>query len=89
MPLIFETDCLKDDSMVSSFREVVELWDSPDVLASEIGAGVSAARKWPQRNSIPAEWWSPILRTETAQKAGLTADLLAEFAASEPAEARA
>lgn len=75
--------------MVSSFREVVGLWDTPDALAAEIGAGVAAARKWPQRNAIPAEWWLPILRTETAQKAGLTAEVLALLAAREPAEARA
>lgn len=75
--------------MVSSFREVVGLWKTPDALAAEIGAGVPAARKWSQRNTIPAEWWLPILRTEVAQKAGVTAELLAALAAREPAEARA
>lgn len=76
--------------MVSSFREVVGLWESPDALAGEIGAGVSAARKWPQRDNIPAEWWLPILKTRTAQDAGLTAEDLAALAARVPAaEARA
>lgn len=75
--------------MASNFREVVGLWESPDALAAEIGAGVAAARKWSQRNTIPAEWWLPILRTEVAQRAGLTAEDLAAFAAREPAEARA
>lgn len=74
--------------MVSSFREIVDLWDSPDALAAELGAGVWAVRKWPQRRMIPAEWWAPLLRTETAQKHGLTAELLADLASREPAEAR-
>lgn len=75
--------------MVSNFREVVALWPSPDVLASEIGASVAAVRKWPQRGSVPAEWWMPILRTETARAAGLTAEVFVEIAARESTEARA
>ena len=67
-------------TMITSFRDVVALWGSPDTLAAEIGVGVAAARKWPQRNNIPAEWWVPILRTERAREAGLTAELLAELA---------
>lgn len=74
---------------IGSFREVVKLWPSPDALAAEIGAGFGAVRKWPQRDSIPAEWWSRVLSTPTAQEAGLTAEIFAEFAAREVAEARA
>jgi hypothetical protein len=74
--------------MVSSFREVVALWGSPDALAADIGAGIAAARKWPQRDNIPAEWWLPILQTEVARGAGLTAEVLTALAAREPVEAR-
>lgn len=66
--------------MVSSFKEVVALWESPDALAAEIGAGVWAARKWPQRDFIPPERWPSILATPTAKEAGLSADLFAFFA---------
>lgn len=74
--------------MVSSFREVVELWDSPEALAVEVGASAWAVRKWKtdSKRRIPAEYWSSILRTPTAQRHGLTAELLAELAAREPAE---
>lgn len=93
MGLIFETDCPKQASMISSFRDVVELWGpgtkGADALAAEIGAGVWATRKWSHRRTIPPEWWVSILRTEVAQKAGLTADQLAALAARSPAEARA
>ena len=85
MGLQFKTDCPISESMVSSFREVVGLWPSPDALAAEIGAGTAAARKWPQRNNIPPELWLEILRTERAREVGLTAELLAELAAGEPA----
>lgn len=88
MPLIFGTGCPTTTSMVSSFREVVALWGSPDALAADIGAGLWAVRKWPQRNAIPPEWWMPILQTEVARKAGLTADTLTALAAREPSEAR-
>lgn len=66
---------------ISSFRDVVALWPSADALAAEIGAGAAAVRKWPQRDAIPAEWWLPILSTDVARAAGLTAEMLATFAA--------
>jgi hypothetical protein len=89
LSLLFKTDCLKSGFMLASFRDVVALWPSPDALAAEIGAGMAAARKWPQRDNIPAEWWIAILRTETAKSAGVTAELLAELAARMSASARA
>jgi hypothetical protein len=82
MALQFRTECPNVPVMVSTFREVVALWPSPDALASDLGAGVAAARKWSHRNSIPAEWWLPLLRTDVARKAGLTADDLAALAAA-------
>ncbi len=72
--------------MISAFRDVVALWPTPDALADEIGAGVAAVRKWPQRDNIPAEWWVAILATDKAKLAGVTAELLAELAAREAAE---
>ena len=86
MNLQFGTIRPTSASMVSSFRDVVALWQTPDALAAEIGVGVAAARKWPQRNNIPAEWWAPILRTKRARKAGVTAELLAELAAASQSE---
>lgn len=76
-------------AQISSFRDVVALWPSPAVMASDIGAGVAAVRKWPQRDVIPAEWWVPILQTDVARRSGITAELLATLAAREPVELRA
>lgn len=93
MGLQFKTICPIDSGMpVTTFKDVVALWGSPDALAADIGASVAAARKWPQRDNIPAEWWLPILETDVARKAGLTAEMLASLAArpaAEPAQARA
>jgi hypothetical protein len=65
----------------ANFRAVVELWDTPEVLAGEIGVGVWAARKWSQRDRIPPEWWSAIVSTDTARRGGLTLEILARLAA--------
>jgi hypothetical protein len=73
----------------ASFREVIGLWSSPEAMALDIGAGVAAARKWSQRDRIPAEWWFPVLRSGRVQNAGITAEMLAKLAAREPAEVRA
>lgn len=72
----------------ASFRDVIGLWRSPGAMASDIGASVDSARKWFQRDSVPAEWWTALLASRTAQDAGLTAADLVEIAAREPAEAR-
>lgn len=75
---------------IASFGSVIDLWPSPDAMASDIGAGVSAVRKWSQRDRIPDGWWTAILATEKAKAAGVTAARLAELAARarEPAEER-
>lgn len=69
--------------MVNSFRDVVELWPTPDDLAADIRAGRWAVRKWRSRDAIPAEWWLPILQTEIAKQNCLTVDAFATFAARE------
>lgn len=75
--------------MANSFREVVDLWSSPDALAQDIGAKVETVRKWRQRDSIPAEWWLAVIAAARKREAVLTAGEMAEMAArrTEPVEA--
>ncbi len=89
MALLFRTDCPKAwiMSAPTSFRSVIELWPSREGMASDIGAGASAVSKWWQRDSIPAEWWAPILATERAVQAGITALMMTVWAARAPVEA--
>lgn len=79
---------LADMSDLSSFRKIIELWDSREAMAADIPAGASTVSKWWQRDSIPAEWWSAVLSTEKAATSGVTAEILTELAAREIAEAR-
>lgn len=58
-------------------------------MASEIGAPIAAARKWWQRDRIPAEWWAAILLSPRVKDSGVTADVMTALAAREPAEERA
>jgi hypothetical protein len=66
---------------INSFRELIELWETREAMAADIGAKASAVSKWWQRNSVPAEWWSPILATEVAFKSKIRAETLIELAA--------
>jgi hypothetical protein len=72
---------------ISSFRALIELWPSREGLAAEIGAKSSAVSKWWQRDSVPAEWWAPILATDTAIKSRVKAEALIDLAARTPSEA--
>ena len=73
----------------ATFRSIIELWPSREAMAADVGAGLWAVRKWLTRNSIPSEWWSAVLATEVAARAGVTAEILTALAAREPVEARA
>jgi hypothetical protein len=73
---------------VSSFRDVIGLWDSQVKMGADIGARPPLISKWRERDNIPSEWWERILATETARAAGVTAELLTRLAAKQLEEAR-
>lgn len=77
------------DSLLTSFRSVMELWDSREAMAADVGAGNWAVIKWFKRDNIPSKWWPAVLSTDKAVAAGLTLELLARLAAREVEEARA
>ena len=66
---------------INSFSTLIELWETREAMASDIGANASAVSKWWQRDSIPAEWWAPILATEIAAKSKVKAETLIGLAA--------
>jgi hypothetical protein len=76
---------------LTSFRSIIDLWDSREEMAADVGAGPWAVRKWLKRDNIPSEWWSALLSTEKAKASGITADVLTRLAARQPVseEARA
>ncbi len=95
MALRLRTKCPKLWGMSKkpkSFRDVIRLWGDNAgariAMASELsGATPTQVSKWLQRDSIPSEWWLPLLSTEKAKAAGVTADLLTALAAREEARA--
>ena len=66
--------------MANSFRDIIGLWPSPDALAAELGAKADTVRKWRQRDSIPAEWWMPLIEAAKARSVALSAAEMATLA---------
>ena len=69
---------------INSFRALIELWETREAMAADIGAKPSTVSKWWQRDSIPAEWWSPVLATDIAIKSEVKPATLVELAARAP-----
>jgi hypothetical protein len=71
---------------ITTFRALIELWPSREGLAADIGAKSSAVSKWWQRDSVPAEWWAPILATDIAIKSRVRPETFIDLAARAPTE---
>jgi len=71
---------------ITSFSELIELWDTREALASDLGVKAFVVSKWWQRDSVPADWWSAILATDVAVKAGLKAETFVALAARKATE---
>ena len=66
--------------MLHSFRDVIDLWDSPEALSDEIRVKPATVYKWRQRGRIPVEYWILICRSSRARDAGVTPQRMAELA---------
>lgn len=69
---------------ITSFRELIKLWDTREAMASDVGAKLPTVLKWFHRNSVPADRWSAILATDVAARAGLKAETFVALAARNP-----
>jgi hypothetical protein len=68
-------------------RALLALWPSLEAISDDTGASLFAVRKWPQRDRIPSEWWSALVRS--AGERGInevTFEALAEAHARRPVE---
>jgi hypothetical protein len=71
--------------MADSPKTLLALWPSQEALASDIGATVSAIRKWAQRGSIPAEYWAAMVGAACGRAIpGVTLEALAAMHARRP-----
>jgi hypothetical protein len=68
---------------MNSFRSIIGLWPSLDAMAGDLGAPITAVRKWWQRDRIPAEWWQAVAESSVGQAAGVTPYLMARLLARE------
>lgn len=80
---------METDSSLTSFKSIIDLWDSREAMASDVGAKNWSVIKWWKRDTIPSEWWTRVLATDRAKAAGVSADLLARLAAKQVEEVRA
>lgn len=58
--------------MYQTFREIIALWRTPDVLADEIGVKRETVRKWRFRNAIPPAKWLAVIGAANAKGIPLT-----------------
>lgn len=70
---------------MTTFREVIDLWPSPAILAKEIGRKRFAVAKWRNRDSIPASDWVAICEAGKARGFELDVERLAQIAAGKRA----
>ena len=86
--MTFRTNGPRKSSMADSPKQLLALWPSQEVLASDIGATVSAIRKWAQRSSIPAEYWAALVGAACGRTIpGVTLEALAAMHARRSAVA--
>jgi len=45
-----------------SFTKIIAKWPSTADLAADLGESANTVKKWGQRNSIPSEYWLPLVR---------------------------
>jgi len=68
---------------MQTFRDIIDLWPTPDVLATEIGENVWTVRKWKQRGRIPASRWIAVANAARAKGNLITAEQMAKMVARE------
>lgn len=52
-----------------TFSELIECWPTVAEFARDVNQNLDAAKKWKQRNSIPASHWIAV--TEAANRRGI------------------
>lgn len=66
---------------MDTFAAVIGLWPTAEALAGDLGLGGVTVRAWRNRNSIPPEYWRPLIAAGGGRGIeGLSLDKLAEIA---------
>lgn len=59
-----------------TFLDVMDLWDSPQALADDLGYKLSRVQKWRVRRSIPPDSWSDLIEAAKRRGFNVTAETL-------------
>ena len=51
-----------------SFRAIIAKWPSMADLARDVGTTQGVVQAWSLRDSIPPQWWAPLLEAASARK---------------------
>ena len=57
--------------------KIIELWESPQTLADEIGQKYNTVMQWKSRNSIPVQYWNDLIKSTQEHDLPVTFKLLA------------
>ena len=57
-------------------RSIIQLWPSVEELAADVGVKPLTARGWLQRSSIPARYWTLVLRAAKEREIDVSYDIL-------------
>ncbi len=71
-----------------TFLQIMNFWPSARVLSADIGAKHANVLKWRQRDSIPPEFWEPLIEAAERREIPVTLQMLATAARS-PADIEA
>lgn len=66
--------------MISSFKDVIALWDTPASMAAAVGAKTDTVRKWAERDRIPDEYWQRTIEAAESMGKHVTAAQLTRLA---------
>ena len=64
---------------MESFKDIINLWPSPQELADDLGENLHAVRKWRERGSIPSDRWLDLVEAAKRRHYRVTLNLLAEI----------
>jgi hypothetical protein len=59
-----------------SFLDVIDLWESPQVLADDLGSKLTRVQKWRARRRIPPKAWPEVLDAAKRRGLPISADTL-------------
>lgn len=66
---------------MQSFSEVIDALGGIAAVSEDLGAPYPTVGAWKSRDSIPGEWWQPIVRVADLRGIPITLEILAGIAA--------